>query len=173
MLTIRDKLRLRAKDTEFNLPGPLIKLAISTKVLRDPFTDCDREKRCIFIHIPKTAGKSVRRALYATETFHIPAFRYHACDPEAFEAYFKFSFVRNPWGRCLSAYEYLKKRCSSDMSFPDHRWAASNLMKVNSFSDFLISLEHPETRKSIKSYIHFRDQLDWISSSGKQKKNSR
>ncbi|MCD1636366.1 sulfotransferase family protein [Martelella mediterranea] len=170
MLTIRDKIRLRAKDTEFNSPDKLIRFAISSKILKNPFTDCDRENKCIFIHIPKSAGKSVRRALFATESYHIPAVRYQAADPVCFEAYFKFSFVRNPWHRCLSAYEYLKKRCSSDMSFPDHRWAASNLTNVNSFSDFLVSLENPNIRKSIKRYIHFRDQIDWISSPGKKRK---
>lgn len=48
------------------------------------------------------------------------------------------------------------------MSFPDHRWAASNLTMYKDFSEFVLSLEQAHTRKRIKQYIHFRDQLDWI-----------
>jgi len=120
--------------------------------------------------VPKAAGTSLRRALYGTKSFHIPAVRYQTADPERFETCFKFCFVRNPWDRLLSAYEYLKKRCDADMNFPDHRWAASNLTEYKSFHDFVISLEDEKIRKSIKKYIHFRDQIDWISSSGMNKK---
>jgi hypothetical protein len=164
MLTFRDHLRLSAKDVEFYLPDAALRLALSSNILKSPYTDKDHTLKCIFIHVPKSAGTSVRKALYGTKSFHIPAARYKAADPLIYEQYFKFCFVRNPWDRLLSAYEYLKKRCDGDMAFPDHRWAASNLSGYDNFRDFVTSLENLKTRKKIKSYIHFRDQIDWISS---------
>jgi hypothetical protein len=127
----------------------------------------DDDLKCIFFHVPKAAGTSLRKTIYHSKSFHIPAVRYKAADPERFESYFKFCFVRNPYDRLLSAYEYLKARCYANMAFPDHRWAASNLSMYRDFSEFVLSLENKGTRKRIKKYIHFKDQLDWVCNSDK------
>lgn len=48
------------------------------------------------------------------------------------------------------------------MSFPDHRWAASNLTIYRNFEEFVLSLDENKIRNRIGTYIHFRSQLDWI-----------
>lgn len=53
------------------------------------------------------------------------------------------------------------------MSFPDHRWARSNLTDYHNFQEFVLSLQDQENLQRIKSYIHFRDQVDWISDPNK------
>lgn len=92
------------------------------------------EYKCIFVHIPKTAGQSVehvflnllgltwetraplllrhndRPELGPPRLAHLRAdeyvqFRY--LSQEMFDEYFKFSFVRNPWSRMVSIYKYL------------------------------------------------------------------
>lgn len=93
-----------------------------------------RDYNCLYVHIPKTAGQSVeqffmdllgldwehdREALLlqsnddparGTEKLaHLSASEYVDCGylpQQEFSAYFKFSFVRNPWSRILSEYRY-------------------------------------------------------------------
>jgi hypothetical protein len=77
------------------------------------------EKKCIFIHIPKTAGTSIEQ--YICEKGKIQLFyrgvssdnrsmhHYTALEliekiPNYFNKYYKFSIVRNPYDRLLSEY---------------------------------------------------------------------
>lgn len=62
----------------------------------------------IFIHIPKNAGTSVAQALDLKESSHHTARQIKKICPEEFDRFFKFSFVRNPWDRFLSLYNYAR-----------------------------------------------------------------
>lgn len=90
--------------------------------------------KCIFIHIPKNAGQSIemvfvkllglswldraplllryndRPALGPPKLAHLTAQEYVTLKyvpQEMFDAYFKFAFVRNPWSRMVSIYNFL------------------------------------------------------------------
>lgn len=93
MLTHQDKIRLYLKAAEFRLPTFVIMGCMKAGVLNDPFVAKDHELKCIFFHVPKAAGKSVRKSIYQSDSFHIPAIRYKAAHPGAFEKYLKFCFV--------------------------------------------------------------------------------
>lgn len=94
----------------------------------------------IFVHVRKAAGSSVRNVLHDTAIrwggnrwhkllsragfgihYHRYAFRLHsplihaerAMPHELFQRYFKFAFVRNPWDRLVSEYEFIRNQ-------PDH-----------------------------------------------------
>lgn len=103
--------------------------------------------KCIFVHIPKTAGQSIeqvfmdqlglswdtvddRQALLLQDNDdpsmgpeklpHLSASEYVQCghvSAQDFAAYFKFSFVRNPFTRMLSEYRY--RNYFSHRSFKD------------------------------------------------------
>ena len=61
------------------------------------------EQRAIFLHIPKTAGQSIEKAL-GIEHHH----RHHKLNdlPEDWPSYFRFTFVRHPVSRFISACRY-------------------------------------------------------------------
>jgi len=63
--------------------------------------------RYIFVHINKTGGTSISKAL-ADEPEpmwkHMTAAQYRKVLPVRFSNFFKFAFVRNPWDRMVSQY---------------------------------------------------------------------
>ena len=73
---------------------------------------CHKHK-CIFIHIPRTSGTSIESAIrpdwgwkkFSTEK-HILASTAKNIYRDYWNDYFKFSFVRNPWGRMVSMSRY-------------------------------------------------------------------
>lgn len=111
----------------------------------------------IFVHIRKAAGSSIRdtleplsivkptdtwskiksRFLKTEKDYKKYAFRQHddinaakrVMPPELFESYFKFAFVRNPWDRLVSEYEFIRRR-------PDHG-RHSKVMKMG-FEKYIV-----------------------------------
>lgn len=75
-------------------------------------------KKCIFIHIPKTAGTSIEQFLKDKgqneimfhgvqnnrSLHHLTALEFKRIIPSVFNNYYKFSMVRNPYDRLLSEY---------------------------------------------------------------------
>lgn len=84
---------------------------ISTIYNPFPYRRYMKKHKCIFIHIPKAAGTSIRSMLGAPPTprDHMPYSVYEQASPNLFKVYYKFTFVRNPWDRLVSSYFYLKK----------------------------------------------------------------
>jgi hypothetical protein len=72
----------------------------------DVYLPCFRETGSVFIHVPKAAGTSVSRALYGINVGHRKAIDYDRISARYFRRYFRFGFVRNPWDRVVSAYEF-------------------------------------------------------------------
>ena len=72
-----------------------------------PYLKVFDRRRCIYVHNPKSAGKSVFRALGYSANLHVPAVDYLRADPRRFDAYYKFAFVRNPWDRCHSGFRHI------------------------------------------------------------------
>jgi hypothetical protein len=112
--------------------------------------------RCIFLHVPKTAGSSIARALFGEDSRHVPYFEYRHANPRKFRTYFKFAFVRNPWDRLVSSYFFLG---SGGMNEVDRAWAAQNLAAYPSFDAFV---RHGLSNESIMRFPHFRPQSYYI-----------
>lgn len=77
-----------------------------------PYRRYFRRTRSIFIHIPRTAGTSVLRALADGGTIyrdHLPYQVYLRADRKSFKRYFKFAVVRDPMTRTRSVFEYLRR----------------------------------------------------------------
>lgn len=65
-----------------------------------------RRAGAIFVHVPKAAGSSIATALYGRRLGHHPARRLMLEDPAAWDALKKFSVLREPVSRLLSAFAY-------------------------------------------------------------------
>lgn len=62
--------------------------------------------RYVFIHINKTAGSSIERALYLRFEHKTALEKRRELGDWRWRRSFKFSFVRNPWDKVLSHYNY-------------------------------------------------------------------
>ena len=132
----------------------------------------NHQYRCIFVHIPKTAGKSINRLFGMEWQKHKDLLRYaKELGPQVFANYFKFAIVRNPWDRMLSDYNFQKKkncRASEKLFAVDECGHARRFREwvQAAFSDPF----HYEPRRwgaDVSPGIHrWSPQVDWISLNG-------
>lgn len=115
------------------------------------------ENKTIFVHITKTAGTSVAKSLFGYLPYHYTSIDYRVIyGKKAFNNYFKFAFVRNPWDRLYSAYRYLK---SGGWNDEDKKWSEANLSRYNDFNHFILDWLTPQ---NITKHIHFKPQYEFI-----------
>lgn len=114
-----------------------------------------------FIHIPKVAGTSIEAALYGTfgKVGHRSALERRQSDPDGFDLSFSFSFVRNPYDRFVSAFEYMRKGGRNKF---DSEWAERNLSHYKDFASFVVALKQPQIRRTLLDWMHFRPQHDLL-----------
>lgn len=119
-----------------------------------PFDD----KKAIFVHIPKCAGISINKALFGnlagghkTLDDYLIIF-----EPHNFTYYFKFTFVRNPWDRLVSAYKFLEAGGFND---GDRKFFERELSHFSDFNDFVRNWLNSE---NIFKYHHFKPQKFFI-----------
>lgn len=113
-----------------------------------PYRAYMKRKKCIFIHIPKCAGTSVRKALGASGSNrdHLEAKIYLKANPSRFKQYYKFAFTRNPWDRLVSVYEYWKSggNQTTDLYYKDL------IGEFNGFDDFVLRyLDHDRIHENL------------------------
>lgn len=123
--------------------------------------------RCIFVHIPKTAGTSVSTTLFGNLSGgHIGISSYEMIfSKREFNSYFKFAFVRNPWDRVFSAYASYKTYKGGG-GVEDREWYRKNLSRVASFSEFVT---HHLRMSEIQKHVHFIPQYRFICRPGSDK----
>lgn len=118
-----------------------------------------KNKNVLFIHIPKAAGMTIATQLYdGNEIGHFPASDWKASQRGLFNSCYKFTFVRNPWDRVYSAYNFLKKG-GMEHHKHDKQFKLEVIDKYSDFNDFVINYLTEET---IFSYIHFYPQYYFV-----------
>jgi hypothetical protein len=126
--------------------------------------------RCIFIHIPKTAGVSIAHSLFGTQkALHKTVLDYQVLlRKDEFDSYFKFAFVRNPWDRAVSAYAFLRE---GGYGAKDREFWDDTVSRYSSFDDFVCQWMTPVNIFSnalfVPQYVFIcdpraRPQLDFV-----------
>lgn len=131
-----------------------IKKPIRKKLAKTKIYDIFDSKQVIFIHIPKAAGTSIGKSLFGTgRTGHYSLNDYYKVNKKKARNYYKFTFVRNPYDRLVSAFFYLKQggKNESDIEF-----SKENLSQIDSFEDFVLNWL---TDERLYSWIHFYPQV--------------
>ena len=157
-------IRQHFRSLEYSLPirvqRPLIHL-----LRKNPYFPEYDESHSIFVHTPKTAGTSIGQAIYGHWMGHVPLRRFAVFDPRKFKSYFKFSFVRNPWDRLLSAFAHLKGY-GEPLAEREAVWSKRYLGETETFEQFVLKLRDALFRELIVNDVIFRPQLDWITLPG-------
>jgi chondroitin 4-sulfotransferase 11 len=123
---------------------------------RGVYAGYPNEHRCIFVHVPKTAGSSITQALFDAPSRHVPYFVYQRANPIKFHRYFKFAFVRNPWDRLVSTYFFLRE---GGVNWQDRQWSERNLAGYRDFGSFVRDWLTPE---NARGWVHFMPQSHFI-----------
>jgi len=122
------------------------------------------ELRCIFVHIQKTGGSSVRQALNMPQ--HDPDKHRFAAElrcrygPEVWHEYFKFAFVRNPWERLVSWWEMIRRNAESGR--PTNGFQRFVIARARTFEDFIRKCDVDFDDIDGSKWI-FRNQIDYLS----------
>lgn len=116
------------------------------------------ERGCLFIHIPKCAGVAVNHALFGgLGGGHLPVAHYQLVfDAAQYRGLFKFTVVRNPYDRLLSAYRFLAR---GGLNAQDAAWAARTLPTYDGFADFVERWLTPALAARV---LHFRPQISFL-----------
>ena len=121
------------------------------KLIYRPYFD---ETKSIYVHIPKVAGKSISIALYGEDPKHHLLSDFQQIDSKKYDSYFKFSFVRNPWSKLFSAYNYLMHQ-NKEYPFGKYHW----MTRYGSFQDFCM---RGLSEKLIENDLFFYKQVKYL-----------
>ncbi len=131
-------------------------------ITKDDLAIC-MEKKFFFIHVPKTAGKSLRLSLFGHEhgARHCSASHLKRCYGSQWNTFFTFCLVRNPYDRLYSAYRYL---CSGgNQQKSDRQFLTKELSNTHSFEEFVCGWLNAD---KAYAYTHFIPQYEFIYQGG-------
>ena len=155
------------KKTPYNLRRAVSRIVFGRSKKNNIYKSHIDYTKAIYIHIPKAAGKSIAIAVYGDDKpGHYSIKDYKFFDKTTFNNAFKFTFVRNPVDRFVSAYNYLSTggNNNGDLDF------LPTIKKYKDINDFV---ENWANSVSIWSKEHFvpqyyftmindRNELDFI-----------
>ena len=145
----------------FEYKAPIFLLKKIKFLTTNPYKYINTDKKIIYVHIPKTAGRTIATSIYKKQVGHFPLKRYYYFNKKIFENSFKFTFVRNPWSRIFSAYDSLYECRNENNQFGI--FIRKNISCYKNFDDFLSSfIKNQNKIKKLFQWTHFIPQYRWI-----------
>ena len=108
----------------------------------------------LYVHLPKTAGTSIALCCYGEDPWHFPLSHYNYLSTRYFKQLFKFTFVRNPYFRLLSAYKYSFKQAQEHPK--------TSVRFVTKFESFELFVKEWLNQKNVYSHYFFLPQYKYI-----------
>lgn len=130
-----------------------------------------RSSNSVFVHVPKAAGSTISLSLYGYRVGHRSIESYWKCDPAFTQCAFKFAFVRHPYFRFVSTFNYLKKGGMSTRDvdyisrYPEAFASLSTFAEASELSVFRNSILHLRPQSyylSLPAYSHYGVFMDFI-----------
>lgn len=131
----------------------------------------DKERRFIFIHIPKAGGTSVetffvpnmkdrKKNVYGNSPLqvdnqaHLKFYHLQIQYPRLnFDEYFKFSIVRNPWDKVVSSFFHSKRKIRKDL----RKFLGFGMSEDFTFNEFVEKIQNLE-----KKHPHYDEQWSFL-----------
>jgi hypothetical protein len=132
---------------------------------KKPYQKINDIHKLIFIHIPKNAGISIEESLFGAKVGHKTIRQFESHDKKKYVNYFKFTIVRNPYDRLVSAFYFLKK---GGRNSKDKDWAEKNLKGIEDFEQFLYLLKNKDFANVILKWQHFTPQYKYLINSSNE-----
>lgn len=123
-----------------------------------------KKHNIIFIHVPKAAGVSVNKAIFGRPLGHFYASDIKSNCPKIYNAAYKFSVVRHPVDRLISAFNFSKTGGTSVMRMKNAKYYINN-PDFRSFESFVYNWLVKQDLKSIDhvfrpQYLYLFDEED-------------
>ena len=124
--------------------------------------------KCIFIHVPKAGGSSIEQSSIfhdqrnETNEYvggHKTALEYKRVYPDKFDKYFKFTLVRNPYSRLVSAYFYLSRGGGRGNSYDTEIFKKHFEHREKDFVSFC---RNSLSEELIEDVVHFQPQYKFL-----------
>lgn len=112
------------------------------------------ETNSLFIHIPKTAGTSIAKAVYGEDPWHYTLGEYSYVSQKTLKQLYKFAIVRNPYDRLASTYKYSFKQVRSHPNT-----SVKFITNYPSFEDFVIDWVN---KKNVRSHYFLYPQCMYL-----------
>jgi hypothetical protein len=126
----------------------------------DPFDESNDRLKCIFVHIPKCGGISVKTTLGLKRNAHVSYIEYKITDAARCLRYTKFTVVRDPIDRFVSAFYFLK---SGGRNPTDLAWSQEHLSGSRTPEELIEAMRTNSTLlDSIFKWQHFRPQYTFL-----------
>jgi chondroitin 4-sulfotransferase 11 len=140
----------------------LLKLKLS-RAFESAYAAVEDENEVIFVHIPKAAGNGITISLFnLPSTGHYFAEKYKKDDSAKYKNYFKFTVVRNPWDRLVSAFHYLNSE-KGGIGLWDKEFQLLYLNRLDDFKSFIDEMiNNDEFKKKILLWTHFIPQHKFL-----------